>query len=168
MPDIPVFEVKQENGNFKPRLLHRNMLLPFNGLPVIEESDAESDRERPQRNSQEPDSDESTSDSEATSDDGKESETELQKPETPKYVIPARRGKQNRDNNISGETLNSRLSRTNRQHNEQNQTSDHRDQGQRRRGARQRRKPEWMQNQAWQFSTQPFVFTVPADKVVYI
>ena len=168
MPDIPVFEVKQENGNFKPRLLHRNMLLPFNGLPVTEESDSKSDRERPQRNAREPDSDESTRDSEAISDDGKESETDLQKPETPKYVIPARRGKQNRDNNISGETLNSRLSRTNRQHNEQNQTSDHRDQGQRRRGARQRRKPEWMQNQAWQFSTQPYVFTVPADKVVYI
>ena len=53
MSDIPVCEVKQENANFKPRLLYQNMLLSFKGLPVIEESDSESVRERPQRNAPE-------------------------------------------------------------------------------------------------------------------
>ena len=31
---IPVYEVQQENSRAKSKLLHRNMLLPFNGLPV--------------------------------------------------------------------------------------------------------------------------------------
>ena len=34
VPDIPVYEVVKENArNSKPRTLHRNMLLPFTGLP---------------------------------------------------------------------------------------------------------------------------------------
>ena len=34
VPDIPVYEVVRENArNSKPRTLHRNMLLPFTGLP---------------------------------------------------------------------------------------------------------------------------------------
>ena len=41
------------------------------------------------------------------------------------YAIPARGGKQTRDNNIGGNTLNSRHRRTNRHHSEQNQVSDH-------------------------------------------
>ena len=44
MPDIPVYEVKEGNINSKPRLLHRNMLLPFNGFPVIEEFDSKPER----------------------------------------------------------------------------------------------------------------------------
>ena len=74
MPDIPVFEVKQENANFKPRLLHRNMLLPFNGLPIIEESDSESDRERPKRKEPEPESSGSSSDSDKETDDSEQRE----------------------------------------------------------------------------------------------
>ena len=33
IPDIPVYEIQRENGHSKPKLLHRNMLLPFVGLP---------------------------------------------------------------------------------------------------------------------------------------
>ena len=34
VPDIPIFEVVKEHArNMKPRTLHRNMLLPFTGLP---------------------------------------------------------------------------------------------------------------------------------------
>ena len=94
MPAIPVYEVKQENSNFKPRLLHRNMLLPFNGLPVIEESDSESDRERPKRNEPEPESSGSSSDSDKESDDSEHKEIELTTPETQRYAIPARRSSQ--------------------------------------------------------------------------
>ena len=35
--DIPVYEVQLENSRKKSKLLHRNMLLPFNGLPVPRE-----------------------------------------------------------------------------------------------------------------------------------
>ena len=43
MPDIPVFNVQKEGSNSKPRLLHRNMLLPFYGIPVPKDSDTEDD-----------------------------------------------------------------------------------------------------------------------------
>ena len=39
MPDIPVYLVPQENSNKKLRLLHRNMLLPFNWFPKPEDED---------------------------------------------------------------------------------------------------------------------------------
>ena len=42
--DIPVFEVQQEHSPSKTRLLHRNMLLPFSGLPSID--DEEDDEEQ--------------------------------------------------------------------------------------------------------------------------
>ena len=35
--DIPVYEVQLENSRKKSKLLQRNMLLPFNGLPVPKE-----------------------------------------------------------------------------------------------------------------------------------
>ena len=37
IPDIPVYEVKKEHSNSKCKLLHRNMLLPFNCLPYEQE-----------------------------------------------------------------------------------------------------------------------------------
>ena len=37
VPDIPVYGVMLENSRKKSTLLHRNMLLPFNGLPFPEE-----------------------------------------------------------------------------------------------------------------------------------
>ena len=37
IPDIPVYEVQLEYNRRKSKLLHRYMLLPFNGLPVPKE-----------------------------------------------------------------------------------------------------------------------------------
>ena len=37
IPDIPIYEVKKENSIAKPKLLHRNMLLPFVVLPGPDE-----------------------------------------------------------------------------------------------------------------------------------
>ena len=45
MQDIPVFSVQKEGSTAKPKLLHRNMLLPFYGLPVPEESELEDEEE---------------------------------------------------------------------------------------------------------------------------
>lgn len=33
-PDLPVYNVKREHGQSQPRLLHRNLLLPFMGIPL--------------------------------------------------------------------------------------------------------------------------------------
>ena len=41
MPDVPVYIVQKESSNAKPRTLHRNMLLPFNGLPCFNVADEE-------------------------------------------------------------------------------------------------------------------------------
>ena len=35
--DIPVYEVRQENNQGKPRVLHRNMILPIGSLPILDE-----------------------------------------------------------------------------------------------------------------------------------
>ena len=43
MPDIPVYYLQKEGSSAKPKLLHRNMLLPFFGIPVSEERDTEDD-----------------------------------------------------------------------------------------------------------------------------
>lgn len=40
-PDIPVFEVQRENSRSKVRTLHRNLLLPFYGLPRFQEEDTQ-------------------------------------------------------------------------------------------------------------------------------
>ena len=98
MPDIPVYEVKEENVNSKARLLHRNMLLPFNGLPVIEELDLEPERGQQQRKEPAEESEEesgsSDSDTDTESDDDDQNETT--RPEVPRYVIPARRNQKER------------------------------------------------------------------------
>ena len=38
-PDIPVYVVQEEGSRKKPRILHRNLLLPFMGLPCMEKSE---------------------------------------------------------------------------------------------------------------------------------
>ena len=37
-PDIPVYVFQEEGSRKKPRILHRNLLLPFMGLPCMEKS----------------------------------------------------------------------------------------------------------------------------------
>ena len=61
MPDIPVFNVQKE-GTAKPRLIHRNMLLPFYGIPVPDDSNTENDRnEQPEVLDEEEESTDSSS-----------------------------------------------------------------------------------------------------------
>ena len=45
--NIPLYEVQRENGHSKPKLLRRNMLLPFVGIPCPKEE------ENPEKNLQE-------------------------------------------------------------------------------------------------------------------
>ena len=46
-PDIPVYEVHMEGTNKKTRTLHRNMLLPFHGLPEPNEEDVPIPKKQP-------------------------------------------------------------------------------------------------------------------------
>ena len=91
MPNILVYVVQKENSNRKPRFLHRNMLLPFNGLQRPEDENI--DHKRPQHKQIptpvmiEPSYSESSSDSSREDDYG-----QLRK-EQPRKDIPTRRGR---------------------------------------------------------------------------
>ena len=43
-PDIHVYTVQEEGSRKKPRTLHRNLLLPFMGLPCLDRSESISDQ----------------------------------------------------------------------------------------------------------------------------
>ena len=85
MPDIPVFSVKKEGSNAKPKLLHRNMLLPFNGLPVPEESASEDEELAVVPGSEIEEGSDKSTDSDSSSD------AEDRREPTQRYVITARR-----------------------------------------------------------------------------
>ena len=93
MPDIPVYLVRKENSNKKPRLLHRNMLLPSNGLPRSKDEDldhqSQNQEQVPTPEITESTYSDSSSDSSSEDDYGQPQEAQL-KPK--KYIIPARRG----------------------------------------------------------------------------
>ena len=151
MPDIPVFSVQKKGSNAKPKLLHRNMLLPFYGIPVPEESDTEYEiRQQPRVLEEEEESDKST-DSDSSTDEDREEPT----PER-RYVIPARRGRGRRralpEQGIDRqETM--RFTR-------RPQTTP--------RPQRTRRPPAWMQLNDWQVGHRPFIFTVRPEDVSYL
>ncbi|MCG8033934.1 MAG: DDE-type integrase/transposase/recombinase, partial [Candidatus Thiodiazotropha taylori] len=179
MPDIPVYLVKEENSSSKPKLLHRNMLLPFNGLPVTELSAENESRKR--KETTEKDLvpvifDSSESDSESNQD-----ETSVKQQEVPRNVVPAKRGK-DRQTNVSHDDTDSRASQEKKQRyirkskdekessrrNKQFRISDKNDQRRPRQSRRQQRKPRWMVSDEWQVQSKPHVFSVPAQQVVYI
>ena len=90
IPDVPVYEVKQEGGKERTRLLHRNLLLPFMGMPC-DDSNTSDDEESPKGRGAETVTarvDPHTYDSSASSSDGVEEEGEV-RPRP--YVIPMRR-----------------------------------------------------------------------------
>ena len=94
MSDIPVFSVQKADSSDQPKLLHRNMLLPFYGIygiHVHEESDkADASRKQTKVIEEEP---EQSTESESNSD-----EEERKEPApVPRYVIPAKKGHQGRD-----------------------------------------------------------------------
>ena len=144
MPDIPVYLVQRENSNRKPRLLHRNMLLPFNGLPRPEDEDLDHQRQIQEQVSTpeiiESTYSDSSSDSSSEDDYGQPQEAQL-KPK--KYIIPARRGKKP-------------------------STTTTKDQRPLRRGQRRRAPPRWMQQGDWEFNNRPHVINVNAKEMVYI
>ena len=144
MPDIPVYLVQRENSNRKPRLLHRNMLLPFNGLPRPEDEDLDHQRQIQEQVSTpeiiESTYSDSSSDSSSEDDYGQPQEAQL-KPK--KYIIPARRGKKP-------------------------STTTTKDQRPLRRGQRRRAPPRWMQQGDWEFNDRTHVINVNAKELVYI
>ena len=140
MPDIPVFLVQKENYNKKPHLLHRSMLLPFNGLPRSEEKDLDHQRQN-QEQVPTPGIIESTySDSSSEDDYGQPQEAQLR---PKKYIIPPRRGRET-------------------------STTTTKNQRPLRRGQRRRAPPRWMQQDDWEFNNRPHVINVKAKELVYI
>ena len=91
IPDIPVYVVQEENSNRKPRLLHRNMLLPFNGLPRPE--DEEIDHKRSQQEQIPTPEMIEPSYSDSSSDSSSEVDYVSNRRSTPRKDIPTRRGR---------------------------------------------------------------------------
>lgn len=79
-----MYEVQQENSRTKSKLLHRNMLLPFQGLPIPTEPNPPKPTRRPVVISD--DSYDASSSSSSSTDLATPSEHR-----TPRYVIPQRR-----------------------------------------------------------------------------
>ena len=102
MSDVSVYAVKKEHTNNKPRTLHRNMLLPFKGLPYPEESETENHQQkRPMPlNPPTAKADTYADTSSDSSLDESEDET-VQQPAPPKHIIPARRRQQRKPVQVS-------------------------------------------------------------------
>lgn len=153
MPDIPVYIVQKENSNSKPRTLHRNMLLPFCGLPCpdIESREDQSKRKPVPQPPAEVSSGSDGSDSSSSTDDETETQ-EVDQPVQPRYVTPARRPKQRRKATDMKRPV----------------TQESRETTRLRRGNRARRKPDWMLSDQWQVGARPHVFTVNPEDLVFI
>ena len=88
IPDIPIYEVKKENSCSKPKLLHRNMLLPFIGLPGPDEEvsfNPSRDRRNVEKEMDIPSEQEEQLDS--SSDDSSDSAQDIQL-RPPRYHLP--------------------------------------------------------------------------------
>ena len=178
-PDIPVFVVQEEGSRKKPRILHRNLLLPFMGLPCMDPTQSsgqssEVEEEVPLGSAatdvdNEPElhlvlssSEDSEVDSEVDTHSqlGYEASSDADSIPTQspsRYVIPMRRRK--------GQPglLPRRLPLT-----DQHATSDSPDATNgRSRPRRSRRKPSWMRDNNWVVG-QIHTFSVDPDRVVYL
>ena len=148
MPDIPVFSVQKEGSNAKPKLLHRNMLLPFYGLPVPEESASEDEV------AVIPSSE--TEVSEVSTDSDSSSNTDDRREPTQRYVIPARRGQSEKGRarpdqfNIQGDRRREVPRRPQR------------------RPQRARKPPDRLQLDDWRVGLRPYTFTVRPEDVTYL
>ena len=150
-PDIPLYDVVKENArNSKTRTLHRNMLLPFTGLPCPRtHKSAQKKREKEKVEEVVVPSEESEyeySDSSKSSADEEESEGDP--PQVAPYVPPCRRAPGQKGalppTRTKNSTAESSLPRA----------------------ARNRRPPDRYRGNAWVRSQH--TFTVPAHKVVYL
>ena len=154
-PDIPVYEVRQEGSTKRSRTLHRNMLLPFDGLPVSEDPTTHiRDKPRPvQLKSSSEESDWSTSDSSSSDESYQETRPQVKQNPQPPYVIPQRRGKETTGS--IGDMENGKPVEIKR--------------GPRlRRGSRNRRPPDRFQAGERRVPQQMHVFTVNPEDVIYI
>ena len=133
VPDIPIYRVKKEHSNPPAKLLHRNMLLPFIGLPSPDDDEETAAKKtRPQNNRAEAANDVTddsypSSSSDDLSDDEPEREPHVVL-RPPRYPLPDRNTR-SRTNIPRTSTTDSRIQQRGL-----------------RRGTRARRPPQWIQN----------------------
>ena len=155
IPDIPVYEVKKEHSNSKCKLLHRNMLLPFNCLPYEQEIETKKSVNKVVGPS--PDDDihyvitTSDSSSEETDSEGESKITAS----VPKYVIPQRRGSNSPTEEVRADIGHSEVSANSSR-------------PVLRRGSRIRKRPRWMRSKQWHVEHRPHVIHVEPSEVVYL
>ena len=141
IPDVPVFRVEKENSPGKFKLLHRNMLLPFHGLPspFFEPSSSRKTTKTAPEDSVVENIDTSSSCSDTESSASEESAS----PTIPRYVRgqPARRI-----------------------HQEEKESQN----PPRRRPQRVRRPPNWMRGGDWDLRCKQHTFKVDPKDVVYL
>ena len=153
VPDIPVYEVQQEGSNKKARTLHRNMLLPFEGLPVFAEPDPpkQSKAKEPVLESSDDPGDSSVSSSE---------EADNCREIRPKYIPPHRRRKQHNKTSAMGD-------KESRQECELSTDSEN-SRPRRRRGKRIRYTPERYQAPDWRAVNNTHIIHVNPKDVIYL
>ena len=183
VPDIPVYEVQFENSRKKSKLLHRNMLLPFNGLPVPRELRPE----KPPRKKIAVVTDDSyqADDSSSSTELTEEKESPMPRNERPprRNLKEKQREKINSteiDDNITEpvpayvspqtrtrqEDTDSRDSNSNISSSDSSTYSLSSRQETVRRGARQRQPPLWMRSDQWQIQHQPYTILVDPSWIV--
>ena len=82
---IPVCDVQRENDPLKKKLLHRNMLLPFRGLPYIDDREEETRSITPEPSLAE---EEPTATSSESSTDNEAEDLKARNKPAQRYVIP--------------------------------------------------------------------------------
>ena len=94
-PDLPIFQVRKEHGDEETKLLHRNMLLPFLGLPVQEPRSAPEvntlSRSEERTRSEEKVIEPCPMRESRKTNSEKPDSTEFQEHSLDRYIIPARR-----------------------------------------------------------------------------
>ena len=179
VPGIPVYKV-QQNSRARSKLLHRNKLLLFYGLPVLTEPKPY----RPIRPQQ------VTATEDAYEADSYSSSTEDPIDKTvPRYVIPQRRRRQKskheeerrksssvseltdkddrtRDTNLWRVSSGQDATDTNIQFTDDSYESSSRAQEPARRGSRQRQPPQWMRTGDWQVQHRPYTIVVDPSQIV--
>ena len=142
---MPVFRVEKENSAGKYKLLHRNMLLPFHGLPSPFSEPSAS--RRPTKPAPEDSVVENIDTSSSCSDTESSASEESASPTIPRYVFPQKRGQPAR-----------------RIHQEEKESQN----PPRRRSQRIRRPPNWMRGGDWDLRCKQHTFKVDPKNVVYL
>ena len=181
--DIPVHEVQLENSRKKSKLLHRNMLLPFNGLPVPKELRPE---KPPRQKIIEVSDDAYQADSSSSSTElSDEIETPVPQKESQQRRNLQQKQKQKIYSNETADNITEPVPEpVTPQTRTRQQDTDSRDGNSNisssdsstystskcletvRRGARQRQPPLWMRTDQWQLQHQPYTILVDPPWIV--